>query len=481
MTIFRRLLSLTMALSLIFSFGLTALAADYEASDFDQLKYAFSAAENAEGDTAVNVTITDSIDFGFSSLETQENYTYTIGNNGADHALQNAKFTGPGTVEINTDIVSSRPGYAALYVQEGVTVTVNGNISAQGDVSGGVTVHENCNLTVTGNINTEGKNTTGLLVLGGSVTVTGNVTAVGESSIGISAQSVSVISVSGDVTAGSGNPDNVDFSDPSGYSDGGTGIAATNAVVTVGGNVTGGNGYGTCGYGGTGIDAAGSAKVFVGGDVTGGNVYANPETPANGTEVSEAGNAIWMSSTATVQVAGNASGGSTNAANGIAGSGLNMEFIDGTQGSATVEGSVTGGTGDNNSNIGILLDNSEQVPDSQILETEINVGSYTGLKSENIEPDTLNQLVPTTEFAVEESQEDLFWSGVTHQLRNAREGDTVTIDAGFRTHIPTHILKTAQELGLTLIIRWNGGDDITVDASTTYDETHYSIPLADLV
>ncbi|MBQ1281323.1 MAG: hypothetical protein IIY16_03655, partial [Oscillospiraceae bacterium] len=163
-----------------------------------------------------------------------------------------------------------------------------------------------------------------------AVTVTGDVEG-GSGYNAIYAQGQSAVSVDGNVYGGSGIKDDVDFSNPQAYSDGGDGVvAADQATVTVTGNAAGGDAYGTYGYGGNGVEAYDEAKVFVGGDVKGGGVSADPGTSATvdgSTYSSVGGHGIEMESTAAVTVGGNVYGGSTNGDQGSGGSGVMMYMV----------------------------------------------------------------------------------------------------------------------------------------------------------
>lgn len=55
-----------------------------------------------------------------------------------------------------------------------------------------------------------------------------------------------------------------------------------------------------------------------------------------------------------------------------------------------------------------------------------------------------------------------FWADVEEQLRAAKKGGTVTVDAAWRTTMPASIMEAIAETGVTLIIQWNGGEDITI-------------------
>ena len=140
------------------------------------------------------------------------------------------------------------------------------------------------------------------------------------------------------------------MSDPDGYSDGGTGIEASeNAQVIVDGNVYGGDAYGTYGYAGAGINVDGNAKVEVTGSVYGGDQIADPSVAPNTVEEEDnsyttngyAGDGIVMNSTADVIVGGDAVGGDASGQEAVAGSGI---YIYGSYTAEVYRDSETGET-----------------------------------------------------------------------------------------------------------------------------------------
>lgn len=76
--------------------------------------------------------------------------------------------------------------------------------------------------------------------------------------------------------------------------------------------------------------------------------------------------------------------------------------------------------------------------------------------------------------------QDTFWRDVVSQVRAAEKGATVTVDAGGRTYVPAYVLDAVGECGVTLVIQWNGGDDITVTKAYSGDKTYHYFALADL-
>lgn len=192
-----------------------------------------------------------------------------------------------------------------------------------------------------------------------------------------------------------------------------------------------------------------------------------------------------MSHIATVTVGGNAIGGSCNADQGVGGNGVKINFtITGgyattTQGALTVNGSVTGGkagasTGSDGD--GILLakkkrnyeDNSNYTIASNYgTAPTITVGAYDSIRNQDLcdeDMETLlNGLTITGLPSEAQAGETDFWQGIYWKISNANKGDKITINAGSRTVIPTYIMKAACEYGVTLIIRWDGGNDVIIN------------------
>ena len=350
-----------LALVLAIAYPFTALAATWDNVDTaEKLKEAFADTDAA----GVIINLSGNIDL-YRALEALEGQTYVI--NGTTYVLANVSLKGGGnggSVTINGN-VAGKENRNALRVDDDVQVTVNGNVDASasddyngikaqgnaqvtvnGDVKGsyeGIEAEDNAQVTVDGNVSTknddavEAKDNSRVTVTGdvtseqgegiyarnnAEVTVGGSVRAGDE---GIDARHDSKVTVAGDVVGGSGDPDEVDMDDPSGYSDGSDAVQAEdNARVSVGGNAVGGDGYGNYGYGGNGVQADDSAQVTVGGDAVGGNVTANPEVSG---EQTKAGHGVAMDSTANVTVGGNAVGGSTNGADGKGGNGAYICLI----------------------------------------------------------------------------------------------------------------------------------------------------------
>lgn len=74
-----------------------------------------------------------------------------------------------------------------------------------------------------------------------------------------------------------------------------------------------------------------------------------------------------------------------------------------------------------------------------------------------------------------------FWDDVEAKIKAADKGDTITIDVKDRTTIPTRILELVAEYGVTLIIQWNGGDDIIVPPDHGVEVDAETILLTELI
>ena len=335
MKLFRRLSALVMALVLVLSLSIGVLAAD-----FDNMADGF--AYDGE-DTEVNINLKADDEYG--TYEAKEGKTYNISSDNGSSLISNS-LGGSGTVNIDGAVVE-----VSLQVEEQVDVTVNG------DVEGSLYAYDQTSLTINGDITTRNElyacDQSTVIVNGDSYTDMSSynqssLTVNGDTHSSVSAFDQSSLTVNGDVNGYDGDPNDVDYSDPNGFSDGGSGILAYGeATVTVTGNVSGGDSYGTWGYGGMGIFATGDATVTVGGDVSGGNVTADPNTPAS-TNNSRGGYGVEVTGNASVTIGGNVTGGSTNGDQGEARNGLYVfSYGDSGAPTVTVAGTVTGGKAEN--------------------------------------------------------------------------------------------------------------------------------------
>ena len=520
MNMFRKLVSVICVLCLLMSMSITVFAADHSAGTYEEMETAFF-----DTDPVVNIDVTNDIDFDNHLLYANEGQSYNIGSENGS-ILNNAGFIGEGSVTITTDINSDNTDPALLLFDshnvtvegnitssgEGVyadnsTVIINGNITAAFDgisaydstitMEGNITAYgdginiTSSNLTFDGNIDAYSD---GIESHSSKVSVEGTITAGAD---GIDAEDGSTVTMAGNITAADaciesdnsevyvdgnligadGNPEEVDFSDPTGFSDGGSGIDAIQSKITVTGDVTGGTSYGTWGYGGDGIYAE-KSTVSVGGNVTGGNVIADPSTAANEGEESWGGIAIHTDNVSTIHVAGNATGGNTNGNEGYAGNSIEVILSPTTEeesGSITIAGTVTGGSttsATDKNGVGMVI-YQEFAEDSNVAEENIPTISLGGcdtievyVESEEFEAAVADKITvgraPATVTYIEENNNiDPIWNTLHAQLRSAKKGDTVTINLGHRTYISGYLLNLARQMEVTLIIQWDGGSDIT--------------------
>ena len=425
-----------------------------------------------------NVTVTGTVDAGYEGVYTMESGTVdVIGNVISDK--NGVEAHGSSEITVTNGIDAGEDG---VYAEGTGTVTVTGGIKAESD---GVDANRSSKVTVTGDI--KGGSDGVYATDDCTVDVTGNIEGGKD---GLRAYESSTVTVNGNVSGSDGDRVKVDFDDPRSYSDGGGGISASEkAVVTVTGNVRGGTGYGTRADGGDALSAAGNASVTVGGSVIGGSVTAKPETEGS---ISRGGFGVVMEGTATVKVGGGVLGGSTNGNRGEGGCGVYLAMAEGDEpGSLTVGGQVKSGTGgEDGKSYGDLYFKLGFNDFENLKLPVITMGGYDtvdGRMGYTNEPLTQEQLdaifarIRVTGLGQAEGDAelpDLFWLEVEQQLRSAEPGSELTVDAGSRTSMPTSVLKTAAERNVTLIIRWNGGDDIVVNKAV--ETEGYTIALAEL-
>lgn len=56
-----------------------------------------------------------------------------------------------------------------------------------------------------------------------------------------------------------------------------------------------------------------------------------------------------------------------------------------------------------------------------------------------------------------------FWTEISARIKQAEKGDRLIVDAGSRVSMPVYILELAEEHEVTLVIVWDGGEDIEID------------------
>ena len=430
MKLFRRMSALLMALLLVMSVSLSALAVD-----FDNMADGF--AYDGE-DTEVNITISTDVGVDYGEYyEAKEGKTYTIDSDNGSQVVD-AEFGGSGSVEINTDVTY-------VYTYNEVEVTLNG------DVNGKVGAYDESEVTVNGDVNGTDGNPDDVDYSDPS--------AFSDGSEALYASNDATVTVTGNVTGG-------DAYGTFGYA-GDAVIAADNATVTVGGDVTGGN---------------------VTADP---NTEAHMYDETNG-DVSMAGNAITVYNAASVTVGGNATAGSTNGDHGVGGHGLIVYATDGGEAapSVTVAGAVTAGKAEN----GTDGSGIEAYTVKGTAAPTITVGAYDTVGGLVYDPETNEMREMTEEDAasfitvtgIEESGEiveptgwDSHYGYLMQLIKVAEEGDEITTNIGARWYIPAAIIDAARNKNITLIIQWTGGEDLVITKDFTAELSGYVL-IADL-
>ena len=117
-------------------------------------------------------------------------------------------------------------------------------------------------------------------------------------------------------------------------------------------------------------------------------------------------------------------------------------------------------------------DSNKVTGDRESYREALKSGSYTPVNTNNLDTivgdgaEVNVVIVPKPAAPAKESTHartvDTFWFDLEKQIMAAKKGDVITVDAKYRTSIPTRILELLTEYKVTLIIKWNGGDDITV-------------------
>lgn len=64
---------------------------------------------------------------------------------------------------------------------------------------------------------------------------------------------------------------------------------------------------------------------------------------------------------------------------------------------------------------------------------------------------------------------EIFWQNVKTQILKAQKDDEITLDARSYSSMPTYILDAVKEAEVTLIIQWNGGEDLVIEPDHDID------------
>lgn len=255
---------------------------------------------------------------------------------------------------------------------------------------------------------------------------------------------------------------------------GGEGGAGSDIAIS-GGTVTATSDYFGAGIGG-GKGGSGTDITISGGDVTaaggsqgagigGGNDSYGSDITISGGEVEAFGGHFAAGIGGGFDSYGSdiiISGGSVTATGGQHGAGIGG----GAQGVGSSiilkNDAVVMATGQNNA-----ADIGDGCPEDcagQKLDDEVDADGLYTTGSVNGKPGTMEPpAVPTTASAPEDTVEDGFWNRVVRQIRSAKPGDTITVDAGGICTIPYWVIDAAVEQGVTLVIHWMGGEEIVID------------------
>lgn len=211
----QRIMSLILAALLFASMPVEVMAETYQISNAEQMTSSWNDA-NSGSDTSNTFNLTQDVDMsGEDALEAKEDRTYII-QSSKNKEIVNVEITGPvisdvdsnPVVIINTDITGESD--TALDIDGGVSVTVNGDISAdsnaivggngvditvKGDVSGDVFLHSGSNGHITGDLTAAEDQ--GVNLISSNLTVDGDVKLKGDNFI--AAQSNLI--VNGDLTS----------------------------------------------------------------------------------------------------------------------------------------------------------------------------------------------------------------------------------------------------------------------------------------
>lgn len=338
-----RIVSFLLLLLLFFpSIGISAVAVEYEVTNFEELEDAF----NDNSGENVTIFITEIIDFGGFTLTTKEGIVYDI--SGKDNLiLRRTSFDGSGTVNMHDVELVETKGHA-LMASGDVTVNVTGKINGKNK---GLCALDNSTVTVEGDITAIDS---GVVVQNSStVSIKGNITA---RNLGLLALEDANITVDGDISAKesmqandngtitiNGNVISTKLGGP---------FAWANSKITINGNVTAAkngvsayrNGavtvYGNISAGEYGATAGDNGIIIINGNVTGGNGnpdlvnYSDPASASNGYY------AIGATGSATINISGNVRGGDGYGLSGKGGIGVLADEMS----TVTVNGNVVGGS-----------------------------------------------------------------------------------------------------------------------------------------
>ena len=494
MKLFRKISALIMVMALLLSFSLSVWAVDYNAANADDLLNAFW----DESGEDVNINMTGDVDAEYYYLTGQEGINYTIGSDNGS-SLSNAFFGGETNVTINADVAgefgageqadvtingdvdgyANAWGDAALEINGDVNGQLyageNAEVSVDGDVNGSVTAYGDATADIAGDVTNEENWSAISADENATVNVDGNVTSDTE---GIYAWMDSTVTVGGDVVAG----DNIDTGDPS-FTYGGSAVNASgSSTVSVGGDAIGGDAKGEgMVIGGNGVfawtDGENAPTVTVGGDAIGGNATSSSEESFS----AQGGSGVQMPGSANVTVGGDAIGGDGEGVESVPGAGAVVSSEAGAAaGSLTIEGAVVGGEGDiDQGDLNVYAWSDPEAENQDPAEVpEISIGYAEEIFVGGFGEEEDAKLQAELEAQVKKPQVD-FWKYFLDKINAAQPGDEITINLYNRMSISAQVINAARAKEVTLIIQWNGGDDLVIDKNFT-EEVSGAILLKDL-
>lgn len=384
----KRLISMVLAVLLIMSLPMTALA--------EAIK-----ADTSYGDVKIGDTHVEHTDANGSRNDAHEGAVDIIHTDGGESGTVSVNMSS-GSVTVNGDVTGGiqASGDANIVVNgnvsnndgDGISIT-GGSVTVTGNVSGGDSYQDRVGggsgvnirggeVTVNGNVS--GGNATeyiggdGVKAYGGSVTVNnggvtgGHTEGDARGGDGVYLASGSVTVSNGDVTGGSSQ-----------RGDGGYGVFAFGGSISVNGDVTGGVSGGDEAWGARGVELQNDASASVTGEISGGEGYygglgasVSDETElkagsiTGGTGEAYGGNGL--EATGAFTVSGNVTGGDAVGENGVGG-----DAIRDLGGNVKVEGKAVGGSaakGQGGSGIIVYPENSGSV----YLEGDALGGTGTG-------------------------------------------------------------------------------------------------------
>ncbi len=463
MKVFRHSLSIFLALCLVLALPVQALAAEviYDLNNGDILVHAGTDKQTvSQNSSSTDHSYEDTIVITSNKTETQSKVSISS----SDGATAEVTFK-------DVNISSTDQRSAAVEVTGSAEITLEGDNQVHG-FRAGVEVGSGSELTITGE-STGSLKATSIIGAGiggnsmdhedndsGTINIAGGqITAVGGDGAGIGGGDGG----SGEVNISGGTVKAFGFSSSAGIGGGSGGGAKV--------NITGGN-----------VEAIGGMSEYNGdtyymygpGIGSGSQASEGPEISISGGTVKATGG----------QYAAGIGGGAGSDGGSIRISGGSVEATGGT-GAAGIGGGdkgngsdvrITGGEinatgGSGGADIGGGK-NSDSDGTLTIYDATVN-GVYYPPKPES-------SASQAEDDGGDDRERDTFWDTIGWQVSQAEEGSTFPIEAGNRTLIPVYVVQRAQSRNITLVVKWNGGEDITIAPDAEIDTTRWCLYFKDL-